>query len=81
MMILLKPKNIAATHNSKTQKNCFQDANECWTELIRCMQKKLPAVGEGEVTSFYLNENEFTSVKFTFMYDENKLSDSLAHCQ
>ena len=27
----------------------IKDANECWTELIRCMQKKLPAIGEGEV--------------------------------
>lgn len=23
-----------------------QDANECWTELVRCLQRKLPAIGD-----------------------------------
>lgn len=22
----------------------FQDANECWTEIVRCLQQKLPAI-------------------------------------
>lgn len=25
-----------------------QDANECWTELVRCLQRKLPAVGASQ---------------------------------
>ncbi|ELT88016.1 hypothetical protein CAPTEDRAFT_159540 [Capitella teleta] len=34
----------------KTEQGTFQqqDANECWTQLVRCMQKKLPALKSSE---------------------------------
>lgn len=32
----------------KSEQGVFQqqDANECWTELVRCLQRKLPAIGD-----------------------------------
>ena len=40
-----------------------QDANECWTEVVRCLQRKVPALSSPPAVSStlcgYCDEKEF----------------------